>query len=188
MEAKGVFPEGREASSDHCLLTERVHTDRRRHTFSVSHRYRFHQELDHWRVAHRHDSHHGLCDYATNSSAQNNRASEDEAVDDAREMFATACRSLVVHSDQHKSPSEDEANSDEQGGTIIRSVPSVLLQGAAKRRSQTMIAAVSTRRTSAQSAERGVVRSATRVHSIAMSQQCRRSPCTCSNLAVCQRC
>ena len=70
-----------------------------------------------------------------------------EAVDDAREMFATACRSLVVHSDQHSSPSEDEANSDEQDETIIRSVPSVLLQGAAKRRSQTMIAAVSIRRT-----------------------------------------
>ena len=63
-------------------------------------------------------------------------------------MFATASRSLVVHSDQHNSPSEDEANSDEQDETIIRSVPSVLLQGAAKRRSQTMIAAVSTRRTS----------------------------------------
>ena len=63
---------------------------------------RFHQELDHWRVAHRHDSHHGLCDYATNSSARNNRASDGEAVDDARDMFATACRSLVVHSDQHQ--------------------------------------------------------------------------------------
>ena len=62
-------------------------------------------------------------------------------------MFATACRSLVVHSDQHKSPSEDEANSDEQDETVIRSVPSVLLQGATKRRSQTMIAAVSIRRT-----------------------------------------
>ena len=62
-------------------------------------------------------------------------------------MFATACRSLVVHSDQHKSPSEDEANSDEQEETIMRSVPSVLLQGAAKRRSQTMIAAVSIGRT-----------------------------------------
>ena len=147
MEAKGVIPGGREASSDHCLLTERVHTDRRRHTFSVSPRYRFHQELDHWRVAHRHDSHHGLCDYATNSSARNNRASEGEAVDDAREMFATACQSLVVHSDQHNSPSEDEANSDEQDETIIGSVPSVLLQGATKRRSQTMIAAVSIRRT-----------------------------------------
>ena len=36
MEAKGVIPEGREASSDHCLHTERVH---RRHTFSVSPRY-----------------------------------------------------------------------------------------------------------------------------------------------------
>ena len=74
MEAKGVIPEGREASSDHCLHTERVH--RRRHTFSVSPRYRFHQELDHWRVAHRHDSHHGLCDYVTNSSARNDRASD----------------------------------------------------------------------------------------------------------------
>ena len=55
---------------------------------------------------------------------------------------------MVAHIDQHNSPSEDEANSDEQDETIIRSVPSVLLQGAAKRRSQTMIAAVSTRRTS----------------------------------------
>ena len=64
-------------------------------------------------------------------------------------MFATACRSLVAHSDQHNSPSEDEANSDEQDETIIRSVQSVLLQGATtKRRSQTMIATVSTRRTS----------------------------------------
>ena len=61
-------------------------------------------------------------------------------------MFATACRSLVVHS-KHNSPSEDEANSDEQDETIIRSVPSVLLQGATKRRSQTMIAAVSIGRT-----------------------------------------
>ena len=73
-------------------------------------------------------------------------------------MFATACRSLVVHSDQHKSPSEDEANSDEQDETIIRSVPSVLLQGATKRRSQTMIAAVSIRRTPLRVPRRGVVR------------------------------
>ena len=34
-----MIPEGREASSDRCLHTERVHTDRRRHTFSVSPRY-----------------------------------------------------------------------------------------------------------------------------------------------------
>ena len=71
MEAKGVIPEGREAWSDHCLHTERVH---RRSTFSVAQR--FHQEHDHWRVAHRHDSHHGLCDHATNSSARNDRASD----------------------------------------------------------------------------------------------------------------
>ena len=64
-------------------------------------------------------------------------------------MCATACRSLVAHSDQRNGPSGDEANSDEQDETIVRSVPSVLLQGAAtKRRSQTMIAAVSARRTS----------------------------------------
>ena len=64
-------------------------------------------------------------------------------------MCATACRSLVAHSDQHNRPSEDEANSDEQDETTVRSVPSVLLQGAAtKRRSQTMTATVSARGTS----------------------------------------
>ena len=76
-------------------------------------------------------------------------ASEGEAVDDVREMCATACRSLVAQSDQHNSPSEDETNSHEQDETIVRSVPSVLLQGAAtKRSSQTMTATVSARGTS----------------------------------------
>ena len=64
-------------------------------------------------------------------------------------MCATACRSLVAQSDQHNSPFEDETNSDEQDETIVRTVPSVLLQGAAtKRRSQTMTATVSARGTS----------------------------------------
>ena len=55
-------------------------------------------------------------------------------------------------------PPEDEANSDEQDETIVRSVPSVLLQGTATtRNSLTTIAAVSTGRTTLRCQERGGV-------------------------------
>ena len=60
-----------------------------------------------------------------------------------------SCRSLVAHSDQHNSPSEDEANSDEQDESIVNSMPNVLSRDAAtKRSSQTMTATVSARVTS----------------------------------------
>ena len=36
----------------------------------------FQQEHDDWRVAGRHDSHHGLCEHATSSSAPDDRVSE----------------------------------------------------------------------------------------------------------------
>jgi len=69
-------------------------------------------------------------------------------VDDARELCATARRGLVAQSDQHNSPSGEEANSHEQDQTV-NSVLSVLLQGAAmKRNSLTTAADVSARRTS----------------------------------------
>ena len=42
-------------------------------------------------------------------------------------MCATA---LVAQSNQHSSPSGDEANSDEQDETIVNTVPNLTLQGA----------------------------------------------------------
>ena len=77
MEARGVIPEGREAWSDHCLHAQRVHTDRWRYTFIVAPRHRdSSKNITTVRVACRHDSHHGLCEHATSSSARDDRVSD----------------------------------------------------------------------------------------------------------------
>ena len=92
--------EGREAWSDHCLHAERVHTDRRRYTFIVAPRHKgFQQEHNHWRVAGRHDSHHGLCEHATSSSAR------DRAIRDDRKISAQ--RVVARHSDHEKLVDDD---------------------------------------------------------------------------------
>ena len=121
-----------------------------------------HQKHDHWRVAA--DMTLIMVSVITRPAVQ--RDTIVQVTGDVKAKLSTTyerCVPLLVEgpvaqSDQHGSPSGDEANSDEQDEMIVSSVYSVLVQGTATTRtSLTTIAAVSTGRTSLRRWERGGV-------------------------------